>query len=936
MIRLSFLILFSLLFTHSYAYGMNKDRQKFSLDTGWRFYEGDIPFPVISGHSASYHNAKAGRSWGAAAAGYDDSDWKIVDIPHDWAVERPFNPDANLSQGYRDRGIGWYRRTFEISPEDKGRHFELQFDGIATYATVWVNGTLLHRNWCGYTSFYIDVTPYITYGQNINTIVVRVDAQSQEGWWYEGAGIYRHVWLVEREAVHIKTDGVYANPVKKTETEWLIPIEAEIYNADREARQITVRSTLYDCHNKEVVSVNAPILIKPLGEEVARLNMTVQHPDLWDIKNPVLYSVRTEVLENGEAVDALTTRCGFRSFHFDADTGFYLNGKSVKIKGVCNHQDHAGVGVALPDALWEFRIRKLKEMGVNAYRCAHNPPSNELLAVCDSMGILVMDENRVFNTSPEYTRQLEWLVRRDRNHPSVFLWSVFNEEPMQGTENGYEMARRMRNVVEKLDTTRIVTAAMNGGLFTPLNVSDAVDLVGFNYQHRSYDSFHQKHPHKKLLSSEDTSAFQVRGEYKTDKSKNIIDSYDSESAGWGLTHRKAWEAIDKRPYLAGCFVWTGFDYRGEPTPFRWPSAGSFFGIMDLCGFPKMAYYLHQAQWVRERPVMQLIPHWNWPADSIGKPVKVMTLTNADSVKVLLNGKEIGAAAVDKYEMNTFHVPYHPGRLEAVGYKNGKVYVRHRVETAGSVHKIRLTPYRNSLQGDGADCIPVTVEVVDKKGRHIPTANLPVEFEMEGPGRIIGLGNGNPNSHEAEKGNKRNLFNGYAQVIVQSLPNADSPIYLTAKINELTTTLQIDTKPSAGIPVLSAKRPVRLLPKWYVSPCYERRPDPNERVEENDMNSWELVTVERSVLTSSNGYYLFRTTFAPTDKQKRKGGTIFFKQLCGKAEVWLGGKKIAVKDSEKCGDLSVQFPPVQGTQEIRVLFSGAKNTPVGMSKTPIVE
>lgn len=932
-----FYLFLSLFVANLQAQEYSENRQKYSLDEGWRFHEGDIPFPVIKGHSASYQNAKAGRSWGAAAPKYDDSQWKEVNLPHDWAVEQPFNPQANLSQGFRDRGFGWYRRTFEISPEDKGKHFELQFDGIATYATIWVNGTLLHRNWCGYTSSYIDITPYVTYGQDINTIAVRVDAQAQEGWWYEGAGIYRHTWLVKRSPLHIKTDGVHANPVKHTETAWTIPVEVELYNADKETEKVTVSSTLYGPNGQKIVSGNTQVTIKPLRESTAQFSLAVQNPELWDIEQPKLYTVTTEVMQNGSVTDRVTTRCGFRSFHFDANTGFYLNGNPVKIKGVCNHQDHAGVGVALPDALWEFRIRKLKEMGANAYRCAHNPPSKELLEVCDSLGMLVMDENRVFNTSPEYRRQLEWLVRRDRNHPCVFLWSVFNEEPMQGTENGYEMVRRMRDIVEQLDTTRPVTAAMNGGLFTPVNVSNAVDIVGFNYQHKSYDRFHQKNPKMKLLSSEDTSAFQVRGEYKTDKSANIIDSYDSESAKWGLTHRKAWKAIDERPYLAGCFIWTGFDYRGEPTPFAWPSAGSFFGIMDLCGFPKMAYYLHQAQWSKERPVMHVIPHWNWPTDSIGKPLKVMTLTNADSVKVLLNGKKVYTAPVDKYEMNTFHVPYQPGRLEAIGYKAGKVYARHQIETTGTPQHIRLTPYRAVLQGNGMDATPITVEVTDKKGRHIPTANLPVEFELSGPGKIIGLGNGNPNSHEPEKGNKRSLFNGYAQVIIQADPGASEPIMLTASIKGMKyTTLQINTLPSAGVPSIPAKRPAILLSKWYVSPCYKERPNPNEKVEENDMNSWELLTVGSHTLTSATGYYLYRTSLTPYNIHQSKGGVIRFKQVHGKAEVWLGNRKLAVKETSGSGDLEVKFPPLQQMEEIRILFEASSAAPAGLSSAAIVE
>lgn len=909
---------------------------KLSLDEGWRFHEGDIPFPEIKGHGASYANAKAGRSWGAAAPGYDDSDWRELDLPHDWAVEQPFNPDANLSQGYRDRGYGWYRRTFQVSPEDKGKYFELHFDGIATYSTIWVNGTLLHRNWCGYTSSYIDITPYLNFGDAPNTIAVRVDAHSQEGWWYEGAGIYRHTWLVKRSPLHLKTDGVYANPVKKAKEEWLLPIEAEVNNAGKLPAEAEVKSTLYGPDGKEIQSDVAQVKVEPLRDATARMQLTVHNPQLWDIDSPILYTVKTEIRQNGIQTDEQTTRCGFRSYYFDADSGFFLNGRHLKLKGVCNHQDHAGVGVAMPDALWAFRMQLLKDMGVNAYRCSHNPPSTELLDVCDSLGILVMDENRVFNTSPEHVRQLEWLVKRDRNRPSVILWSVFNEEPMQGTENGYEMVRRMRDIVERLDTTRPVTAAMNGGLFEPYNVSQAVDVVGFNYQHYAYDEFHQKHPTLKLTSSEDGSAFQVRGEYQTDRAHNIIDSYDTQAADWGQTHRANWKAINERPFLAGCFVWTGFDYRGEPTPFRWPSASSFFGIMDLCGFPKMAYYLHQAQWIEDRPVMHLVPHWNWPADSIGKPIKVMTLTNADSVRVLLNGKQVGAEPVDKYEMNTFYIPYKPGKLVAIGYQGGKECVRYQVETTDEPKRVRLLPYREVLAGDGRDAMPITVEVVDKKGRHIPTANHPISFSISGPGRIIGVGNGNPNSHEPDKAQKRNLFNGYAQVIVQTDKGATEPIVLTASTPGLEpATIQIPVQPAEGVPSVEVVKPSIVLDRWMWSPFSAERLNPSMELAENDMNSWQQINAGTLSRMSGEGYYLCRASFTPFAIHKQKGGVLRLREVHGEAEVWVNGKQLATKKEAACADLEVPFPPTNEEIQVRILFKGDESAPVGLGKAALI-
>jgi len=645
--------------------------QKFSFDKEWKFILGDIKPPEIKTHGDSYANAKAGKAWGAAAPEFNDNDWRTLNIPHDWASESSFDSTENVSQGYRKRGIGWYRKAFKLDEADNGKHLELQFDGIATNATVWFNGTVVHRSWSGYTSSYIDITSMAKYGNDINTVAIRVDADVMEGWWYEGAGMYRHSWLVKRSPVHIKTDGVYANPVKISGTKWRIPVEVTVYNAAEQKEKVTVTSKLIDQSGKQIAAATGAIEIAELDDNIARYFISVDAPQLWTLNNPTMYQVVTTIKQQDKTLDEIVTPCGFRTIRFDVNTGFHLNDESVKLQGVCMHQDHAGVGVALPDALWEFRLTKLKELGVNAYRCSHNAPPKKLLQLCDSLGILVMDENRNFNVSPECMNQLEWLVRRDRNHPSVILWSVFNEEPMQGTKQGYEMVRRMSALVKSLDTTRPVTAAMNGGLFTKKNVSDAVDVVGFNYQIALYDKFRKENPTKILTSSEDISSFQIRGEYHTNRSKNIVDDYDTEAAPWGSTQRVGWEAIAERPWLAGSFIWTGFDYHGEPTPFTWPTNSSVFGLYDLCGFPKNAAFIKQAQWRKDIPVLHLVPHWNWPADSIGKKIHVMVSSNADEVELFLNKKSQGRQIVDKYQMNNWQVPFAPGELATVAYKNGK-------------------------------------------------------------------------------------------------------------------------------------------------------------------------------------------------------------------------------------------------------------------------
>lgn len=905
-------------------------RERLSLDNGWRFHLGDVPFPVISGHNSSYMHAKAGTAGGAAAANYDVSSWREVQLPHDWAVEGPFDKTANLSQGYRPRGIGWYRRTFAVDAADRGKHIELQFDGIATFAKVWVNGTIMQRNFCGYTGFAVDVTPLLNYG-GVNSVAVRVDAEEQEGWWYEGAGIYRHTWLVKRAPVHVATDGVFANPVRQPDDKWLLPVEVTVESSLKEAATAEVEVTLKDPSGRKTGFATGRADVPPFDKATAKLAIAVAAPQLWSLENPCLYAVETVIKRDGAVADATTQPCGFRSIRFDADKGFFLNDKPVKLQGTCNHQDHAGVGTAMPASLWEFRVRKLKEMGSNAYRCAHNPPSNEFLEACDRQGMLVMDENRNFNCSPEYQRQLEWLVRRDRSHPSVILWSVFNEEPMQATEQGYEMVLRMAAAVKRLDTTRPVTAAMSGGHGSKLNVSHAVDVVGFNYGQGAYDGYHKTYPAKPITSSEDTSAFMVRGEFV--HKPNVSASYDDERAPWGSTHRDAWSRIAARPFVAGGFVWTGFDYRGEPTPFSWPTAGSLFGCMDLCGFPKAAFYIHQAQWIKDRPVLHIVPHWNW-AGSEGKPVKVMAMSNADTVELSLNGKSLGEKAMDPKNMLSWEVPYTPGRLEAVAKKNGREVARQIVETTGEPVALRLTPDRNSLAGDGQDAVPVTVEALDQKGRPVPTANASVEFEVSGPGAIIGLGNGDPNCHEPEKGNGHSLFNGLAQVILQSKAGGAGPMQLRAKAGNLAAaTVTLTVRQVAPIPAVAVVPPSLTLAAWRMSPPSAAKPDPNQAIPENDMNSWPFLKPGKTLKVDGKWIVFRSDKFQAFSAFASK---IVFKAIAGKAEIWVDGKKASAKTNPKSGAVSVPLPAGPQPHTISILFEVVPNAELGLAREVTVE
>ncbi len=910
--------------------GAEPAHERLSFDQGWLFHQGDIPFPEVKGHQPSYQNAKAGAASGAAAQGFDDTAWREVDLPHDWASESPIDKDANLAQGFRNRGFGWYRQHFQVDPSDRGKHLELQFDGVSTHCTVWVNGTVVHRNWCGYTSFTVDITPLVKYGDEFNTVAVRVDAEAQEGWWYEGAGIYRHTWLVKRSPLHIVTDGVFAQPVSSKEGKWSIPAEVTLANSGGKNAKAKVEVTLLDPEGKPVGTASQSSEIASLGEATTKLTLPVKKPRLWSVESPVMYSVKTVVKDGGRILDETITPCGFRTLRFDAASGFYLNNQPLKIQGVCVHQDHAGVGVAMPDSMWEFRVRKLKKMGVNAIRCSHHPPAAELLQVCDHMGMLVMDEVRNFNTSPEYIRQLEWMVRRDRNHPSVFMWSVFNEEPFQGTEVGYEMTRRMVAAVKRLDTTRPVTAAMSGGYFTPLNVSHAVDVMGFNYHQKEYDAFHRLYPNLPILSSEDTSGFITRGEYESDMEKQTADSRDTCAARWGATHREAWKAIINRPFIAGGFVWTGFDYVGEPTPFEWPSASSSFGIMDLCGFPKSAFYIHQAHWRKDKDVLEVIPHWNWPGRE-EQTIRVMALSNADTVELFLNGKSLGEKPVDPIDMVEWDVAYEPGALLAVGKKQGREVSRKLLETTGDAVSLELVPDRNAIFGDGRDAMPVMVRAVDAKGREVPTAMNPVKFSLQGGADIIGLGNGDPRCHEPQKGDQRSLFNGLAQVILQTCEAAYGSLTLRAESAGLAPAeIKIPIQAATAPPSFPTARYEQRIERWKASPGFASKPDPLMKADSNDMNTWATVTPRTPLVRSGGPWSVFSASFEPFAKLKGEGGVLAFRGLLGKAEVWIDGQLAATKSTYEDAPFAAPFPAGSKTRSVRILFESEGDKPVGFT------
>jgi beta-galactosidase len=878
-------------------------RQTLRLDEGWLFHRGDVEAPLPNeNHVAVYMANKAGYARGAAKPAFDDSDWRIVDLPHDWSVEGPIDRSNYLDNGFLPRGIGWYRRHFRLDDADRGKYLALQFDGVATHCTVWVNGHLLHRNFCGYTPFTLDISDVARFGDELNCVAVRVDATPIEGWWYEGAGVYRHVWLIKANAVvHVTTDGISVAPRLDGEGGWLAEVKLSLENAVDVTTDCFLDFAIVDPDGQVVTESHTSQQLGPRSSRLAYDLVPVADPKLWSLERPHLYELRAVMRLGDVVLDKVNVRFGFRTIRFDPDAGFFLNDQPLKLKGTCNHQDHAGVGVAVPDSIHEFRIRRLKEMGCNAYRCAHHPPATELLDACDRIGMLVIDENRNFGSSPEHLAQLRSMVLRDRNHPSVILWSICNEEAIQGTPVAASIARAMQHEVKRLDPSRPVTAAVSGGILNDDSIADVIDVMGINYQLPLHDQYHEKHPKTPLLAAETHCALSTRGAYTTDAGRHEFASNGDEVAPWGATARETWRFVSERPYVAGLFAWTGFDYRGEPTPHAWPCVNSHFGILDTCGFPKDSFFLHKAWWTSD-PFVQLLPHWNW-AGRESEAIRVAAYTNCDEVELRLNGESLGRHRVDPIDMAEWRVPYRPGELRAIGFREGRAVAETSVATTGATVTIDLEadptlgvdPLR--LPADGEFALPVTVFALDEHGRRVPTADDYVRFEVTGPARIIGVGNGDPTSHEPGRATSRSLFNGLAQVILQTTKTPGKVVVSATARDRRPGTL---TFRSIAAPVRPSVLPARrrhILSDWRMSAVTPRRPDPNRLTMEQDVNSWERVDPARgpqAAWSTAGGYAIYRTGLTLPKAMQPTGGRVVFTQIAGAAEAFVDGACVATK------------------------------------------
>ncbi|OKP77931.1 glycoside hydrolase family 2 [Paenibacillus sp. P3E] len=762
------------------------------FDEEWSFYKGDIriPYAVKAGMTGGITDCSSLRegewldiAFNDKGMGHQQLEWVRVSLPHDWCVEQQYVQDASLgsrdgSHGYLPGGIGFYRKSFELPAEGAARKWTVSFDGVSGVSTVWVNGHFIGEHRGGYTGYSYDLSDVLRYGgEGKNVILVKVDALENEGWWYEGCGIYRHVWLEETDRLHVAEYGTYITTPDVGEQQARVHVSTRICNEYTEGRAVSLHTEIYDAAGRQVAASAAQAVVDGYGETELEQICTVEQPSLWSPEYPYLYKAISILEHEGTVVDRYETSFGIRSIRFNPEQGFFLNGEPLLIKGTCNHQDFAGVGVALPDSIIEYKLKLLKEMGSNSYRSAHHPPTPELLDLCDRMGLLVMDENRKLDSSPNGIAQLKRMLYRDRNHPSVMIWNLENEEVLEGTVTGRRILKTLADTVRRIDPTRPTSAAMNHGWYEN-GYNEVVDITGYNYGHRDHLDIrdHELHPEHPMIGSECASYTVTRGIYADDPVRGYCSEYGTNIPSWGCTPQQAWSDALNNRFLTGVFMWTGFDYRGEPTPYLWPCVNSHFGLMDTCGFPKDSYYYMQAVW-KDEPMVHLLPHWNWPG-SEGQPVEVRVFSNTATVELILNGRSLGEQQVDRAGYLSWEVIYEPGELKALGTRDGRIVAEKAVVTAGQPHQICLYPDRTEVEADGSDTIPVRVAVVDEQGHIVPTADPEIRFEVEGAGILLGVGNGNPSSHEPDKAPVRRAFNGWCLALIQSTAEA-GPITVRA-------------------------------------------------------------------------------------------------------------------------------------------------------------
>lgn len=843
-----------ILFVGIMLWGYGFSRERIPLNEGWLF---KLALPLEEDDPMSYPNIKlwmlpTGNDFVVSGqkfirpterlqgseyvqVHYDDSEWRRLDLPHDWGIEGDFHQDYPGGTGKRAWwGTGFYRKYLDIPELDRGKQFYLEIDGSMSITSVWCNGEFAGGWVYGYTSFRVDLTPYIKVGER-NTIAIQVDNQPESSRWYPGGGIYRNVWIVKTAPIAVSQWGTFITTPQVSKDAAHIRMKVCINSSKESGLPIKVKTDIFALGRKGKRG-NKPLLSDTTEVTTLEKENFVEHafklkcPQLWSVDSPMLYLAVTSIIENRKVIDSYETTFGIRNIEFKSDSGFYLNGERMLLQGVCMHHDLGALGAAINVRAMERQLEMLKEMGVNAIRTSHNPPAPELLDLCDRMGFVVVDEfadtwsvpkmrndyGKFFNDWHE--QDLRSLIRRDRNHPCVIMWSIGNEVAEQGMgEKGIQLSAMLRSIAHQEDETRPTTLGCNDGNAGFNGLEKSTDVFGFNYKPYLYGRFAKANPGLPFYGSETASCISSRGVYQfplsDDKSEGRVDfqvsSYDLYAPGWAMKPDEEFKGQDMNPASAGEFAWTGFDYLGEPTPYnkdktilmnfhdrdknaqanndlqkmeqiKIPSRSSYFGIIDLAGFKKDRFYLYQSRWRSELPMAHILPHWNWK-DRIGKVTPVHVYTSGDSAELFLNGKSLGRKEKKQYEyrLRWDSVIYQPGELKVITYRNGKRWAKDVVKTSGKATEITLAADHKSMKADGVDLIFVTISIRDKEGLFVPTADNRVYLEVAGPAEIIATDNGNPVSHEAFQKPDIKVFNGLGLAILRSLNGENGTITLKA-------------------------------------------------------------------------------------------------------------------------------------------------------------
>lgn len=841
----------------AFAAGPASPRECASLNADWRFIKGD---PDDAAGKLAYTNIQdwvestgaefttntdliakkrlegnPGGDISYAQNSFNDSQWRLLNLPHDWGTEEPFKQDYPGETGKLPWwGVAWYRKHLEVPASDQGKKIFLAVDGAMAYAIVWLNGQFVGGWPYGYASWQVDLTPYIKFGAD-NVIAIHLDNPPDSSRWYPGGGIYRNVWLVKTEPVHVAHWGIYVTTPDFDAKSAKVQIEVKVDNDTDANATVAVKNEIFELgadgvRGKSIAThTNASVTIPARQSQTSMGRVAFKNPKLWSIEKPQRYVVITSIEKNGKPVDYYETPFGIRTIKFTADNGFLLNGKRVPLNGVCDHHDLGALGAAINTRALERQIQILKEMGCNAIRTSHNPPAPELLDLCDRLGMVVMDESfdcwkrskkkNDYHLLFDDWHEKDWRaeLRRDRNHPSIVLWSIGNEVGEQNSPTQHWIAAELTAIAHEEDPTRPTSAACNNIQSGFNGFQTNIDVFGYNYKPTQYGRVHDTNSGLAVYGSETASCISSRGEYffpvSTNKDNGKADfqmsSYDLYAPRWATIPDTEFKGQDEFPYVAGEFVWTGFDYLGEPTPYssdlsnlinysdpaekaraekelqeigkiRTPSRSSYFGIIDLAGFKKDRFYIYQARWRPDLPLAHILPHWNWP-ERIGQVTPVHIYTSGDSAELFLNGKSLGLKKKGQYEYRLVwdDVVYQPGELKVIAYKNGKKWATDVMKTTGPAAKLTLQADRDTIRADGQDLSYITVTVADKNGLLVPRSKNHIQFQIEGPGEIVATDNGDATSFESFQSPERNAFNGLALVIVRAKPSQSGTIKLTA-------------------------------------------------------------------------------------------------------------------------------------------------------------